>query len=105
MLSGRRTSAEMCTIRNPSRNAPSASGKRVDDPEHRLAEGREREHGRNGQPERDVGEDRAIARVVIAAGQLLAARTVRPFSHVSVSITALNKPLTDARFTTDLHSV
>ena len=57
---------------------------RVDDPEHRLTGRGEREHGRHGQPERDVGEDRAIARIVIAAGELLAARSVRPCPHPRV---------------------
>ena len=64
----------------PSRNAPSASGSGSTIPSKRLSGRREREHGEERQPERDVGEDRAVARIVIAAGQLLAARSCAPAS-------------------------
>ena len=75
---------------------------RVDDPEHRLTEGREREHGRDGEPERDVGED-ARDSAGRDSGGPAARRPLRaplPLPR-SVCITALNEPLTDARFSED----
>ena len=42
-------------------------GEPVDDPEHVLARRREGERGGHGQPEQEVGEDHAVARIVVAA--------------------------------------
>ena len=42
-------------------------GKPVDDPEDVLARRRERQQGEECQPEQEIGEDHAVARVVVAA--------------------------------------
>ena len=43
-------------------------GQRIDDPGERVPRRRQRDEGEQGQPDREVGEDRAVARIVVAAG-------------------------------------
>ena len=43
-------------------------GQRIDDTGERVPRLRQRDEGEQGQPDREVGEDRAVARIVVAAG-------------------------------------
>ena len=65
--SGRRTSAESNDEERAEQERAESRRQGIDDPDQVLTGGRERERRRHGQPEQDVGEDDAVARVVIAA--------------------------------------
>ena len=65
--SGSRTSAERTTSSAPSTSAPSASGSGSTTDENACPGAGQRDEGEQSQPDREVGEDRAVARIVVPA--------------------------------------
>ena len=66
--SGSRTSAERTTRSAPSASAPSAPGSGSTIDGERVSRPGERDEREQCEPDREVGEDRAVARIVVPAG-------------------------------------
>ena len=66
--SGSRTSAESTTSEDAERERAERLRQPVDDAGERLTGRRQRDEREEGEPEREVGDDRAVARIVVAAG-------------------------------------